>query len=175
MPTARIEVTAIWRARRERLRGSRKVPPVATEKTTQMARSAPTMVSARQSTGRRFSISGPGRRGAHDALGSGRAAVAKAPRSSLVQHQHAVREAEELGKLRRDEDDAQAPGHEAADQVVDLARGADVDAARRLVEQQDARPAQQPAAENHLLLVAAGKLRHRGVEARRLQPQGGGL
>ena len=48
MPTARIEVTAICRARSERLRGVRKVPSVVKEKTTQMTSSAPTMVRARQ-------------------------------------------------------------------------------------------------------------------------------
>ena len=41
---------------------------------------------------------------------------------------------------------------------VDLGLGADVDAAGRLVEQQDAAVAQQPAGQHDLLLVAAGQL-----------------
>jgi hypothetical protein len=43
------------------------------------------------------------------------------------------------------------------DQGVDLLLGADVDAAGRLVEDQHARLARQPAAQDHLLLVAAGE------------------
>ena len=44
--------------------------------------------------------------------------------------------------------------------AVDLGLGADVDAARRLVEQQHPASAQQPAGEHDLLLVAAGELAH---------------
>ena len=49
---------------------------------------------------------------------------------------------------------------EAVELLVDLALGADVDAARRLVEQQQARLERQPLAEGHLLLVAAGEIAH---------------
>ena len=42
-------------------------------------------------------------------------------------------------------------------QPVDLALGADVDAARRLVEDQDVAVAQQPFGDDDLLLVAAGE------------------
>ena len=47
---------------------------------------------------------------------------------------------------------------ELGDQPVDLGLGADVDAARGLVEQQHAALAQQPAREHDLLLVAAREL-----------------
>ena len=54
-------------------------------------------------------------------------------------------------------------------QVVDLDLGADVDAARGLVEDEDARVAGQPLAEHHLLLIAAAQqphlLRRRGLDA----------
>ena len=52
-------------------------------------------------------------------------------------------------------------------QVVDLDFGADVDAARRLVEDEDARVAGEPLAEDDLLLVAAAQQPHR---LRRLSP-----
>ena len=45
--------------------------------------------------------------------------------------------------------------------VVELGLDADVDAARRLVEDQDARVGQQPAREDGLLLVAARELADR--------------
>ena len=61
---------------------------------------------------------------------------------SLERHQHA----------------AAAPG-EVADQRVDLRLGGDVDALRRLVEQQHADLARQPFGEDHLLLVAARQRR----------------
>ena len=57
-------------------------------------------------------------------------------------------------------------------QVVHLDLGADVDAARRLVDDQDLGPERQPAGQHHLLLVAAGQIgdelvgvRHADVEA----------
>ena len=51
-----------------------------------------------------------------------------------------------------------------ADGADDLGMGADVDAARRLVEDQEARIGRQPAGEDHLLLVAAGQQLDRHVE-----------
>ena len=57
------------------------------------------------------------------------------------------------------------------DELVDLELRADVDAARRLVEQQDLRLRQQRLAEHDLLLVAAGKRADRLLEARRLDAQ----
>ncbi len=63
-----------------------------------------------------------------------------------------------------DHDNADAGAREGADGIVDLLAGADVDAARGLVEDQepDARP--QPAGDQRLLLVAAGKARDLGVD-----------
>ena len=43
------------------------------------------------------------------------------------------------------------------DELVDLVLGADVDAARGLVHEEDLRPALEPLAEDDLLLVAAGE------------------
>ena len=47
---------------------------------------------------------------------------------------------------------------EVGDELLDLGLGADVDAARRLVEDQQPRCGGQPAREQHLLLVAAGEV-----------------
>ena len=55
------------------------------------------------------------------------------------------------------EQDPHALGGERDEQLVDRALGADVDAAGRLVGDQDARLAEQHAREEHLLLVAAGE------------------
>ena len=59
---------------------------------------------------------------------------------------------------------------EAIDQLVDFELGADVDAARRLVEQQHLRLGQQRLAEHDLLLVAAGQ-RAAGPRAESLDAQ----
>ena len=68
-------------------------------------------------------------------------------------------EPDQLLHLGGDHDARPMPvGGQLGDQAVDLGLGADVDAARGLVEQQDAALAQQPARQHDLLLVAAGEL-----------------
>ena len=52
-------------------------------------------------------------------------------------------------------------------QPIQLGLGADVDAARRIVEQQHLRLRQQPAADDRLLLIAAAEAGDRRVDARR--------
>ena len=47
---------------------------------------------------------------------------------------------------------------EVVEKPVDLALGADVDAARRLVEDQDVGVAREPLGDDDLLLVAAGEV-----------------
>ena len=59
---------------------------------------------------------------------------------------------------------------EAVHQVVDLHLGADVDAARRLVEDEDPHAAGEPLAEDDLLLIAAAQQAH-GLRRRRLHAQ----
>ena len=70
------------------------------------------------------------------------------------------------GNLGADDDDRQAfLARQLEDQVVDLALGADIDAARRLVEQQHARPCGQPFADDDLLLIAARQRARRLLDA----------
>ena len=59
------------------------------------------------------------------------------------------------------------------DDLDDLGVRAHVDAARRLVEDQEFRLRRQPARQNDLLLVAAGKLADRLARIRRDDPQRG--
>ncbi len=82
-----------------------------------------------------------------------------------------VAHAEDLGQLGRDHQDRQALGGQLAHQSVDLGLGADVDALRRLVEDQQARARGQPPRQRDLLLVAAREVADRGVEVGRLDPQ----
>ena len=59
-----------------------------------------------------------------------------------------------------------AARRQLVDERVDLRLGADVDAARRLVEDQDPALRRQPLGQHDLLLVAAGQPGGDGVEAR---------
>ena len=73
-----------------------------------------------------------------------------------MEHRDAVGHAQDLGQFGADQHDADAVARQARPcSLVDRELGADVDAARRLVEEQDARLAEQPFADDDLLLVAA--------------------
>ena len=84
-----------------------------------------------------------------------------AQHAAVGDDEHGVGEAEHLLDLARDDDDGVAGCGEAADEGVDLGAGADVDASRRLVEQQHPRAVHEPAREQDLLLVAAREGRSR--------------
>ena len=75
--------------------------------------------------------------------------------AALVQDEDPVRHREDLGQVARDEDDPEAGRGELGDDPVDLDLGADVDAAGRLVEDEQARLGGQPLGQDDLLLVAA--------------------
>src|SRR6185503_17892250 len=74
------------------------------------------------------------RRRAHHALLVGLRLRQLAGQPALVHHEHAVGHAEDLGQLARDHQDRDAAPGELAQQAVDLGLRADVDAARRLVD-----------------------------------------
>ena len=83
----------------------------------------------------------------------------------------AVAHAEHFGHLRGDHQHGDALTGEFRDQAVDLGLRADVDAAGRLVEDQDARMGHQPAGDQHLLLIAARQVDDRLVEVGSAHPQ----
>ena len=70
----------------------------------------------------------------------------------------AVADADQLGHLRRDHDHRPALRRERGDEAIDLLLGADVDSARRLVDDDDARIELHHFREQQLLLVAARHL-----------------
>ncbi len=78
--------------------------------------------------------------------------------AALAHDQDAVAHAQHLGQLAGDHEDAQALLGQLAHEPVDLGLGADVDAARGLVDDEQPGLAGQPLAHDDLLLVAAGEL-----------------
>ena len=72
--------------------------------------------------------------------------------------QRPVAQADDLRELRADHEDGAALAGEFAQQAINLDLAADVDALRRLVEDQDARVNRQPARQDDLLLRAAGEI-----------------
>src|SRR5690606_25703190 len=82
-----------------------------------------------------------------------------------------VAHAEHLGQITGDHEHRGARGRQFVDQLVDLDLRADVDAARRLVEDQHLGVRQQPLADDDLLLVAAGQRPHVLPEARHAHPE----
>ena len=105
-----------------------------------------------------------------------RSCVASARESSatslpLAHDEHAVAHAEDLGQLGGDEQDRQALRGEVRDRPVDVGLRADVDAVRRLVEDQDPRLGGKPLREHDLLLVAAREAAHDLRRRGRLDPQ----
>ena len=85
---------------------------------------------------------------------------------AVIKHEHAVAAADQLVIVGRVEQDRRAVVGELAQQLIELLLGADIDAARRVVEQDDARLAHQPFGDHHLLLVAARQRADRDVESR---------
>ena len=92
---------------------------------------------------------------------------------ALEEHDHAIGHAEHLGQLARDHEDRDALVREIREQPVHLGLGADVDAARRLVDDQQRRLAGEPLGEHDLLLVAARERPGRVAQApvAQLQPR----
>src|SRR5262245_19684527 len=82
-------------------------------------------------------------------------AIELAADSPLAHHENAIPEAENLGELRRDHHDGGPPGDQLTHQPIDLDLAPDVDATRRLVEEEDLRVRVEPLGDDDLLLVAA--------------------
>ncbi len=98
--------------------------------------------------------------GGADRLGGGVGAIDGGGQPATMHHQHAVAHAEDFGQLARDHQDGHAFAGEPGHQCVDLGLGANIDAARRLVHDEDARRGFEPLTQHDLLLVAAGELPH---------------
>ena len=73
-------------------------------------------------------------------------------------HHDPVTDAKHFRQFARNHQDRDAVFNQLAHDRVDLGFGADIDAARRLVEDQDTRVGLQPFGDDDLLLIAAGKL-----------------
>src|SRR3954452_22606033 len=69
---------------------------------------------------------------------------------TIAHHQHAVAQADSLLERVGGQDDAHALGGDRAHQLVDLFLGADVQAAGRMVEDQDLGAGVQPLGQHHL-------------------------
>ena len=77
---------------------------------------------------------------------------------ALAHGDDAVRQRQHFRQFGRNHDDGDAGARHLEQQIVHLDLGADIDAARRLVDDQHAGPQRQPARQHHLLLVAAGEV-----------------
>ena len=90
---------------------------------------------------------------------------------TFAEHDDPVAHPHQLGEFAGDEDDGIAGSGQFIDQLVDFELGPDVDAARRLVEEDDRRAGHQRLADDHLLLVAARQTANPGLQVRRFDPQ----
>src|SRR4051794_10073765 len=117
---------------------------------------------------RRLQLSG---RRVHDPLlrRVGPRELARQP--ALVHDEHAIGHPEDLGQLARDHQHRDPAPGELGEQPVDLGLRADVDAARRLVDDEDLRLGREPLRQHDLLLVAAREEPDRVVELVELQLQ----
>ena len=88
--------------------------------------------------------------------------------ASVAHHDDAVADVDQFLGVGRGEQDRVPPLAEIRPDALDLAPRADVDAARRVDHDQDASVGGQPAGDLHLLLVAAGKRPHLGIDRRGL-------
>ena len=91
--------------------------------------------------------------------------------AAAPQHQDPVGQTEQLGEVGGDDDDPEPLAGQVADHLVELALGADIDALGRLVEDQHLGLGEQPAGEQHLLLVAARQGRDRLLVGARPEPK----
>ena len=91
----------------------------------------------------------------------------------VANDQNAVRHPEHLGQLARNHHDARSVLEKFHHQSVNLGLRADIDAASRFIEQKDFYFADEPFRQHDLLLVAAGKIAHELLAARRANPQFG--
>src|SRR5205085_5701952 len=98
--------------------------------------------------------------------------AAKLRHAATVAHDDDARASlDQLRKLRGDHQDAEARRGKLVDERLDFPLRADVDAARRFVEDEELRVLAEPAREENLLLVAARKLAYLLLRARSLDAE----
>src|SRR5580704_81546 len=108
----------------------------------------------RRSFGAMRSVDG----GVHDLVFGGRRSIEFSNDAAKASDQDAVGDGEDLRQIGGDDHDGLAFVGEAADLGVDLGNGADIDAAGRLVEDDDRGILRQRLGDHDLLLIAAGEL-----------------
>src|SRR4051794_6375595 len=135
-----------------------------------LANSRPSASAAANSQGRRLSCSAKER--SHDRLAGQLAAGQFLVDGALAEDEDAIHELDVLVDLGGEHHDGDALAGEVEQQVIEVALGADVDPARRVVEQQHLGVGGQPASHDDLLLVAARQRRDcvLGVAELDLQP-----
>src|SRR5262245_33040413 len=90
---------------------------------------------------------------------------------SFAQHDDTVGQTKQFGKFRGGENDAETARREFLDQAVDFGLALDVNALRRLVQQQHFRIGQQPFRQHNLLLIASAQVDCRGAGVRRFDAE----
>jgi hypothetical protein len=80
-----------------------------------------------------------------------------ASQAALTQDEDSITEGDEFGEFTGGDDDSQTGATEFVDDAVEFRLGSDIDAAGGVIEQQDAWLRSQPAGDDALLLVSAGK------------------
>src|SRR6185312_6638222 len=108
----------------------------------------------------------------HQPLFIGAFAVDLAGDPALAHRHDPIADRQHFGQFRRNGDDRDAPLRHLEEEIVHLDLRADVDAARRLVDDQHFRLQGEPAGEHHLLLIAAGKITDDLLLARHADVQG---
>ncbi len=108
-------------------------------RSTRAARQSAREVAAGERVGHQFTAAFDHRRLEDVLLGDG-AALEDRGDAAVPQDGDAIGDVDELGQVARIEEDRVALGGEIAHQLEDLALGADVDAAGRIEEEEDASP-----------------------------------
>ena len=111
------------------------------------------------------------RRELHDSDLGGVLAINDAGHAAFVHHGDTVAHAQNLRQLRGDHQHRDALAGEFGDETVYFRLGADVDAARGFVENENARVDHQPACDQHFLLIAARQIQDGLFEVGRAHTQ----
>src|SRR5688500_6823713 len=107
----------------------------------------------------------------HDLLFGGRLRRNFADNPPGMHDENAIDEADQLDQIRGYDEDGGSALCQLREKTVDLAFGADVYAARRLVHNQNVRLRLQPSGEQHLLLVPTGEPADRAGHIRGLDAE----